>query len=142
MKRIVFLLSVFFASLTCMPLVAQAQVGTTTDILTGQVTGPDNKPLPNVEVVVTSAETGITRRKRTGDDGRYTLLFPDGGGQYRVEFRTIGFAPVRRNVARQADEDRLVTDVQLGTTITPQLAPVRVTGRQNGGRQRGDRPTP
>ncbi|HEV2641991.1 MAG TPA: carboxypeptidase-like regulatory domain-containing protein, partial [Candidatus Elarobacter sp.] len=120
---------------------ALAQVGTTTDIITGQVVGPDGKPLDGVTVSVRSAESGITRTKRTGADGRYTLLFPDGGGQYRVEFRRLGFAPVVRNIARQGDEDRLVTDIRLGTQVAAQLSSVQVTARQ-GPRDRPQAPTP
>ena len=119
----------------------QAQVGSTTDIVTGHVLGPDGKPIENVTVAVKSAESGITRTKRTDAAGRYTILFPDGGGQYRVEFRAIGFAPVSRNVARQGDEDRLVTDIQLGTQVAARLSTVTVTAR-NSSRDRGAPPTP
>ncbi|MEO6865514.1 MAG: carboxypeptidase regulatory-like domain-containing protein [Gemmatimonadaceae bacterium] len=120
---------------------AQAQIGSTTDIVTGRVLGPDGKPIENVTVAVKSAESGITRTKRTDASGRYTILFPDGGGQYRVEFRAIGFAPVSRNVARQGDEDRLVTDIQLGSQVAAKLSTVTVTAR-NSGRARGVPPTP
>jgi len=124
------------------PYVAMAQIGSSTDILTGRVIGPDGKPREDVEVSALSAETGITRKKRTDADGRYTILFPDGGGQYRMQFKAIGFEPITRNVARQADEDRLVTDVQLGSLPT-QLSTVNVSGRRgNGGRNTGERPTP
>ncbi len=120
---------------------AQAQIGSTTDIITGVVTGPDGKPMDNVTVAVRSAESGITRTKHTDSDGRYTVLFPDGGGQYRVEFRVIGFAPVSRNVARQGDEDRLVTDVAIGSQVAARLSTVAVTAR-NAPRDRGGAPTP
>lgn len=123
------------------PAGARAQVGSTTDIITGRVLGPDGKPLENVTVAVQSAESGITRTKRTGADGRYTLLFPDGGGQYRIEFRAIGFQPVRRNIARQGDEDRLVADVTVGSQVAAQLSTVQVTGRRTP-RERGQPPTP
>ncbi|MEO6777951.1 MAG: TonB-dependent receptor, partial [Gemmatimonadaceae bacterium] len=121
---------------------ALAQVGSTTDIVTGQVLGPDGKPAENVTVAVKSAESGITRTKHTDAAGRYTVLFPDGGGQYRVEFRAIGFAPIVRNVARQGDEDRLVTDVRLGSQVAARLSTVTVTARNTGGRERGVPPTP
>ena len=119
----------------------QAQIGSTTDIITGIVTGPDGKPMDNVTVAVRSAETGITRTKHTDADGRFTVLFPDGGGQYRVEFRAIGFAAVTRNIARQGDEDRLVTDIRIGTGLPARLSTVAVTAR-NAPRDRGGAPTP
>jgi len=50
-----------------------AQVGPTTDILMGRVTGPDSQAVAGARVEATSAETGITRTKTTGPDGRYTI---------------------------------------------------------------------
>lgn len=109
-----------------------AQVGTTTDILTGTVTGPDGHPLADAQIEVTSIETDITRRTRTNDHGRYTVVFPDGGGQYRLVVRFLGMAPLQVGVARQADEDRLETDVRL-SPVAERLATVTVRGRSNRG---------
>ncbi|MGI8507961.1 MAG: carboxypeptidase-like regulatory domain-containing protein, partial [Gemmatimonadaceae bacterium] len=116
-RRLLTLAALLAGAIVAAPASAHAQVGATTDIITGRVVGPDGKPMENVTVAVQSAESGITRTKHTDADGRYTLLFPDGGGQYRVEFRAIGFQPVRRNLARQGDEDRLVSDVNLGSPV-------------------------
>src|SRR5690242_6760894 len=77
----------------CAPRSARAQVGSSTDILTGRVTSPDGKPVAGARVEATSVETGITRSRTTNDDGRYTILFPDGGGSYQMTVRFIGFAP-------------------------------------------------
>ncbi len=89
-----------------------AQVGSTTDILMGQVTGLDSQYVAGARIEATSVETGITRTKTTGADGRYTIVFPDGGGTYRITVRAIGMAPVTRNVQRQGDEDRLIWDAR------------------------------
>ena len=59
---------------------AHAQIGGTTDILTGLVVGPDSQPMANVIIEALSLETQITRTTTTNARGRYTLLFPDGGG--------------------------------------------------------------
>jgi len=70
-------------SLALSPLVARSagsQVGSTTDILTGKITGPDDKPLVGARVDAMSIETGVTRSRTTNDRGQYTILFPDGGG--------------------------------------------------------------
>ena len=118
-----------------LPLAAHAQVGSSTDIITGRVVGPDSQPLVGAKVDVQSAETQVTRSTRTNDRGRYTVVFPDGGGQYRVTVSYIGLAPARIQLQRNADEDRLVADARL--TLTPtQLAAVNVRGRQNQGGQR------
>ncbi|HJR36314.1 MAG TPA: carboxypeptidase-like regulatory domain-containing protein, partial [Gemmatimonadales bacterium] len=95
-----------------------AQVGTTTDVLTGIVRDSAGQPVPDAVVEATSIETQITRTTKTDPRGRYTLLFPDGGGQYRLIVRAIGKTPVMRTVARQADEDRLITNVTLGAPAT------------------------
>src|SRR5216110_3066117 len=107
------------------PALAFAQVGSTTDILMGKVSGLDSQAVAGARVEATSLETGITRTKTTGPDGRYTIVFPDGGGSYRITVRAIGMAPVTRNVQRQGDEDRLITDFNMGRTAT-QLATVQV----------------
>jgi hypothetical protein len=90
-----------------------AQVGSTTDILTGVVTNTAGAPIPGATVEAKSVDTQITRRARTNADGRYTILFPDGGGQYTLTVKFLGMAPATINVAHVADEDRLVTNVQL-----------------------------
>ncbi|MEP7065100.1 MAG: carboxypeptidase regulatory-like domain-containing protein [Gemmatimonadota bacterium] len=111
------------------PTLAHAQVGSTTDILTGVVTGPDSRPLQGATVDATAAEGQITRHALTGSNGRYTILFPDGGGQYRVTVRFLGMAPATFLMSRQADEDRLVRDVALSPTSV-RLQEVTVNARR------------
>src|SRR3712207_5928540 len=100
-------------ALAARPAVVTAQVGGTTDIITGRVTGPGGQPLAGARVEVTSLETEVTRTRTTDQNGRYTILFPDGGGQYRMTVRYIGMQPVTVPLAREADEDRFVTDVRM-----------------------------
>jgi hypothetical protein len=121
------------------PRQAPAQVGATTDIITGTVTGPDSQPLAGAVVQAISLETQISRQRSTDARGRFTIVFPDGGGQYQLVARYIGMAPVRLTIARQADEDRLVADIRMGLAAVA-LEPVTVTARRN---PRGnERPTP
>ncbi|HXI63526.1 MAG TPA: carboxypeptidase-like regulatory domain-containing protein, partial [Gemmatimonadales bacterium] len=118
---------------------AMGQVGSATDIITGTVTGPDSLPLAGAQVQAISIETQVSRQRTTDARGRFTIVFPDGGGQYQLIVRFIGMAPVRTTIARQADEDRLVANIRLGLASVP-LEPVTVTARRG---QRGqDRPTP
>ena len=121
------------------PRSVSAQVGTSTDILTGTVTDPTGHPVEGADVEAMALETEITRHAHTNDKGRYTIVFPDGGGQYRITVRFIGMAPSVQSVARQADEDRLVANVQMSPTAQ-RLATVTVQGRRNNGR--GNRRTP
>ena len=119
---------------------AAAQVGSTTDILTGVVSNPAGAPIPGATVEAKSVETQVTRRTRTNSDGRYTILFPDGGGQYQLTVKFLGMAPATLNVAHVADEDRLVTNVQLSQNPT-QIQGVVVRARPTP-RDVPDRPTP
>ena len=119
---------------------AGAQIGATTDIITGTVKAENAQPIKDATVEVTSLETNVTRRARTNAQGRYTILFPDGGGEYRVVIRAIGLAPATSEIRRVADEDRLVADATLTQNVT-RLSTVAVEARQapRGGQ---DLPTP
>src|SRR5438128_9589523 len=111
----------------------RAQVGATTDIITGVVTGPDSAPVPGAQVQVISLESEVARTRTTDARGRFTIVFPDGGGQYRLIVRYIGMAPATLAIARQADEDRLVANVQLQPAAVT-LEAVEVRARPNRGR--------
>jgi hypothetical protein len=116
---------------------AHAQVGSSTDIIMGQVLGPDSLPVPNARIEATSVESGTVRTKTTDAEGRYTIVFPDGGGNYRVTVAAIGFTPQAVTLTRQADEDRLVGNVRLGRFATVLSAvTVRSTQTRPGQNQR------
>jgi hypothetical protein len=129
MKRTLLAVTLWIAALGA-PVLASAQVGSTTEIITGKVTGPQGEPIAGARVEVMSIETQITRGRTTNEKGQYVLLFPDGGGQYRVTVKAIGFAQHVATLLRQADEDRLEHDVQLskGTQV---LSSVTIRGSNN-----------
>src|SRR2546421_1378257 len=102
-----------------------------TDIIVGTVTGPDSQPVAGATVEVTSRETGGSRQVVTDARGRFTLLFPDGGGRYELLVRYIGMAPAHVSVGRQGDEDRIVANVQMGLAAITMEA-VSVTARRSG----------
>ena len=124
--RAIFFLLIFVVLLAT---AGYGQVGSTTDILTGVVIGMDDAPVAGAQVEATSIESQITRSQVTDARGRYTIVFPDGGGQYHLVVRYIGLAPQRLVVIRQADEDRLVTNVHM-TAAPLSLAPVVVRARR------------
>src|SRR5437867_4594007 len=109
---------------------AHAQVGTTTDIITGTVTGPDSQPLAGAVVTATSLETRVSRQRTTDARGRFTIVFPDGGGRYELTARFIGMAATQITVARQADEDRIETTIRMGVRAES-LEPVTVSASSN-----------
>lgn len=127
MRSIRLFLIAFIAIAVAPPVTAHAQVGSSTDIITGQITGPDGKPLPGAKVEATSIETGVTRSRTTGSDGRFRILFPDGGGSYRMTAKYLGMAQQAASLARQADEDRLVWNIRM-STVPQQLSAVVVRG--------------
>jgi hypothetical protein len=136
--KVLLVLALSVAALV-IPSAVRAQVGSSTDIITGTVRGPDGHPIAGARVEVTSVELETKRFKTTDDKGRYTILFPDGGGQYLVTIRFLGMQPANFTLVRQADEDRLVGDVTMSASPTT-LATVVVRAQQTP--PRGDRPEP
>ena len=107
---------------------AAAQIGAGIDIITGRVIGPEGEPIADATVEAVSTETQVSRQRTTDIHGRFTILFPDGGGQYQVLVRYIGMAPLRLSVARQADEDRLIVNARMTPAATT-LEEITVRGR-------------
>jgi hypothetical protein len=109
------------------PAPAAAQIGSATDIITGVVArADDGTPILEATIEAYSLETQVTRRAVSDARGRFTILFPDGGGQYRMTARAIGMAPRIELLQRHADEDRLVWNIRLsGGPITLEQINVR-----------------
>lgn len=122
------LLCILAACIMSAPSAAAAQIGTTTEIITGRVTGPDSVPINGARVEVTSVASGVARTTTTRSDGRYTLLFREGGSQFRVTVTALGMRPATFALNRRGDEDRLVADVRMSATSTT-LAQVQVRAR-------------
>jgi hypothetical protein len=95
------------------------------DVLTGRVRGPDGRPLAGVRVQATSLETELVRAVLTGENGRYTILFADGGDRYLLRLTYIGMAAVERDVEREGDAELIVADFRLAEEAI-ELAPIQV----------------
>ncbi len=112
-RRLFVFLAIGFAALgAARPARAQGA-----DVIRGQVVGPDSTPVANVEVSATSISGNVTRSARTGKDGRFTITFPNGDGDYLVSYNAPGFALKRFEVKRTADQDILVADAKLSRTM-------------------------
>ena len=114
-----FVLALGFAILR--PVAAEAQERP--DIIRGQVLGPDSLPQQAARITVVSLVNQAQRTTTTNDEGRYTVIFPGGGGDYLVTIQIIGMQPVQQQLRRELDEDLLVLDVvmqpiRLETVIT------------------------
>jgi hypothetical protein len=104
------------------------------DIIRGRIVGSDKKPLENVQVTATSLVNQTSRTAKTNKDGRYTIIFNGGGGDYLMTVSAIGFQPYRFEVRREVDEDVLIADATLAKQAVV-LDAVQV----NAGRERPDR---
>jgi hypothetical protein len=83
------------------------------DIIRGRVVGTDSLPLPNVLVTATTLSGNVSRTQRTDKNGRYTISFPGGEGDYWVTFTGIGLGPRRYQVKRTADQEILIADARM-----------------------------
>ena len=110
-----------------LPTTVRAQAA---DIIRGRVIGPDSQPISGVIVTATSVSGNVSRRARTARDGRYTISFPGGDGDYFVAFQSIGFGPRRFQVKRVADEEILVADARL-SIAAQNLDTVQIAGERN-----------
>ncbi len=125
LRRLLLLVAAAFASAAAAPRLAHAQ----SDVIRGRVTGPDSAAIENVVVTAASISGNVTRTARTDRNGRFTLTFPGGDGDYMVSYAALGFAAKQFEVKRAADEDILVADARLGRIGTI-LDPVKVTAER------------
>ncbi len=138
-RRICSLLAVLLGVLilAARPETARAQEGA--DIIRGRVIGPDSQPVNGVIVTATSVSGNVSRRARTGRDGRFTIAFPGGDGDYFVSYQAIGYAPRRFQVKRTADQDILVADARLSIAAQT-LDTVQISGGDRARVNRNDNP--
>ena len=94
--------------ITAGALLAQGDRGT----ITGTVTDPSGRVIPNVDLVATNAGTGIQSTTVTGDAGAYTmpLLMI---GSYTLEARASGFKTFERREIRVQVGQTTRVDIQL-----------------------------
>ena len=88
------------------------------DVIRGQVTGPDSQAIKNARVTVTSISGNVSRTAVTDQNGRFTVTFPGGDGDYMVSFAAIGYTAKRYEIKRTADEDILIADARLASAGT------------------------
>ena len=87
------------------------------DVIRGQVTAEDGEPIENANITATSVSGGVNRSARTDRNGRFTITFPGGEGDYFVTVASLGYTPRRFEVRRTADQDILVADAALSRMV-------------------------
>jgi hypothetical protein len=101
----------------------------TVDVIRGRITGANNEALENVAILVTSISGNVNRPARTDRNGRFTVTFPNGDGDYMVTVTAVGYALKRFEVKRVADEDVLLADAKL-TPVGTVLDAMQVTAER------------
>src|SRR5262249_37555052 len=117
----------------------RAQVGVTTDIITGTITDQDGNPVGGATVEAMSLDSRILRSATTDPRGRYPILFPDGGGKYQIYVRALGFTAARLYGQRLTDDDdRISVDAR----ISAQAVEVQELTVRGNNAARAQAPTP
>jgi len=99
------------------------------DVIRGRITSDDGQPVQNANVRAVSIPNNVTRSTRTDRDGRFSLTFAGGDGDYWLTIAALGFDQKRFEVKRIADEDILIADAKL-TRAAVVLAEVKVRGER------------
>ncbi len=100
------------------------------DIIRGRVIGPDSLPIERVLVTATSVGGNVNRQVRTDRNGRFTIVFPGGEGDYIVSFQALGYSVRRFQVKRTADQEVLVADARMAYAAQ-ELDAVQIAGERN-----------
>jgi hypothetical protein len=104
-----------------------AQVST--DIIRGRVTDAETHPVQGVEVKASSYQGQVTKVATTDKNGRFTIIFINGEGDYWLEMRKLGFQLRRLEVKKVGDEEVMIADARLNSAIVA-LDAVSVTGQR------------
>lgn len=123
----IFALHVLSALFLAVAIPASAQIVGASDIIVGRVIGPDSNPVAGARVSIVSIATNATKNVVTNSDGRFTVLFRDGGGQYRLTATFLGLRPTTLTLQRRRDTDRFTVTVYMGSN-PQQLSTVEVRG--------------
>jgi hypothetical protein len=116
MRRIVPLV-LFVIGIVASSLAAPRAFAQQLDVIRGRVTGPEGTGIVNVRVKATSYNGNVAKSTTTDKNGRYSITYPNGEGDYWLEFNSIGFVAKRFEVKRIADEEILIADTKLVSSI-------------------------
>ena len=109
------------------------------DVIRGRVTGSDSAIVAGARVTVTSIAGNVRRVTQTDRNGRFTMTFPGGEGDYMVSIAAIGYVSRTFEVKRTADQDVLIADARL-SRIVQELDPVEITAAARVSRNEANQP--
>jgi hypothetical protein len=101
-----------------------------TDVIRGQITGPDSQPMRDVNVRVTSYQGGVVKTAKTGKDGRFNIVFLNGEGDYWVDLQKVGYTAKRFELRRIGDEQVLIASGRMSEAAA-KLGSMEVVGERN-----------
>lgn len=84
-----------------------------TDAIRGRIVSDEGKSVGEVRVTATSIPNNVTRSVIADRNGRFTITFANGDGDYWIAMTKLGFAPKRFELKRVADEIILVADAKM-----------------------------
>ncbi|MGH7656021.1 MAG: TonB-dependent receptor [Gemmatimonadaceae bacterium] len=122
-----------------MTLIASVASAQNADVIRGRVIAADSAPIANATVTVTTISGGVNRSAKTDRNGRFTVVFPNGDGDYLVKFVALGYSPKQYELKRAADEDILVANATLGSA-TNVLDAVHVTAPRDKANRNDNQP--
>jgi len=115
---------------------AGGQTGNNT-VLRGRALAADGSLIKGVSVAVTGIESKIVRTVKTNDDGIYTIVWSTDEGQFVVNVKAVGKAPIKQRVLRSQKGNVVVTDFHMSDAVTT-LETVDVTANSAHNRKGGD----
>ena len=81
-------------------------------IILGRITDASRSPLPNANVKITNAETGLTVTTTTNEDGNYRAPYLNPGG-YNVEVEATGFAKLLSRDVKVRTTESVTFDIEM-----------------------------
>ncbi len=127
MHSIVFLFIAWLATIT---VVSQAHAQTRRDIVRGTVTTDSGRAIEGADVVITMAPARVSQAAKTDGNGRYSMIFAEGTGDYLVHVSSVGYETFRKRVTRAATDSVFIVDAKLGRSGVQQLATVNVQAQK------------
>ena len=120
-----FALAIMSMALLLVPLGAAPALAQDVDVIRGRITGSDSAVLSGARITITSVAGNVRRVTQTDRNGRFTMTFPGGEGDYMVSVAAIGYVSRTFEVKRTADQDILIADARL-SRIVQELDPVEI----------------
>src|SRR5215213_2297973 len=88
-----------------------------TDIIRGRVTDAEAHPVQGVDVKATSSSGQVTKTATTDKNGRFTIMFINGEGDYWLELRKLGLQAKRFQIKKVGDEEIMIADARMSSAI-------------------------